>query len=492
MTGMDEKHLRMAATLVALMVLAAQTATVIVDQSKRYQQIDGFGAMGGMNPYWSKSKPLYNDEWLNRIIDTIGMTMIRTEFYPMPEQKELIDRQIPWFKALTEKARSSNVPIKYIAAVWTPAEAYKDEPRSLDMSKVDGFAKYLVDYCTYFKTQTGTELFSLCPQNEPIVAHGGYNQCKYSTTEYGIMAKAFGEKLAASGLSTKMHFADNVKGLGVSYTKEVAVEVAKSTAAQSVVWAYSTHYGSPEHLKTYVNYGNLAKQYGTTACNSEFGNGPNTWDHAWQNAQTKLLMLRNGFSAIIYWLMGPHSNSAQLDESLMPDYKMGPKAYVAQAFFRYIRPGAYRVESTCSDPNVQSVAFVHDTNRTVAIILMANSGSATVTVSGTGLPEEWDMYRTGSGNKCVKVGTVKPGQSIQLPAKTVVTLYNPSPGPISELSGPRRQRPGWLPRESVESTAWYTIDGRRELPGENRYMSAIGLRVKRRSDGSTAISRRLR
>jgi glucuronoarabinoxylan endo-1,4-beta-xylanase len=416
-------------------------ARVTVDLNTTAQTIDGMGGYGAMRPWWSGG-PFYNSAWLSTVIDSIGMTMFRTEFYPLPEQADGWTKQVPYWKALKIKADASGEPLRVIATIWTPPARMKTtgdaNTGELKQTSAVEYTDYIITYIKNFKTLTGFDLYALSPGNEVQVYHGWFNGCKWDPVFLGDFIVALSKRITEEQLPTKIYVGDDLYN-HFTYAKSVDDRIyAQHAVTKNVVRASAMHYGpngSDENV--FRSYGALTSSRGRVAWNTEFGNGADTWGDAWGKAKDILMMLRNNYGAIVYWLIGPHTNSAQLEESVMANDRPGPKAYTAKSFFRFIRPGAVRVGAASDDNTVWTVAFKHVVNGTYTVILL-NNGSATanVTVAGTGLPPRFDMYRTGEGNNCVKVGTATAGTNIQVPVRTIVTLY----GSETVLTSPRNEK----------------------------------------------------
>lgn len=468
-------------------------ATITVDFDSTGQTIDGFGGFGAKKVWWGGG-PYYDNAFLDLIFEEVGMTMIRTEFYPRPDQEDNFTRQIPYLKAIRDYTDARGIELKVIATVWTPPARFKDNNNTaggtLKASAVDSYASYLIDYIKYFRQQTGYDLYAISPANEPQAEHF-FNSCAYVETLLADVVKSLAHKLVAERLPTKIFYSDDLK-MHHMYHMNVWNAVKTDPVADSVASIHCQHYGD-ENPANYQPYGGVANVSGGKAWNTEFGNGPDTWDHAWTNAVATYQMLRYNYSAVVYWLIGPHSNSSQSNESLMYDLQMGPKSYGAKAFFKYLRPGAVRTGCGIDDSQIGVVSFRHDGDRTVTVILLnRGSSSKTVTVSDVaGLPDQWDVYRTGSGSNCEKVGTVAPGGSVTIPAQNIVTLYNTGDHPATySISKAAPREPRLTVRRAVEvrDAVLMTPDGRR-VANRARAGLAPGVYLASPRRGTASVTR---
>ena len=128
-------------------------------------------------------------------------------------------------------------------------------------------------------------------------------------------------------------------------------------------------------------------------------------------------------SAWLYWELSQQT----IDEfSLMSS--SGDKSkryYVSKNFYRYVRPGDYRIQSSASDNSkIYSLGFKNDIAKTTTIILINDKANdEAVKLSGSNLPSQFNKYVTSVNADCKNYGVVKNSDAILLPANSVTTLY---------------------------------------------------------------------
>jgi hypothetical protein len=61
---------------------SAQAATVRVARDDKLQTIEGFGFFGARDAWWSPPADLVDPEWARLVIDDLGLSMWRNEYYP--------------------------------------------------------------------------------------------------------------------------------------------------------------------------------------------------------------------------------------------------------------------------------------------------------------------------------------------------------------------------------------------------------------------------
>ena len=69
-----------AGMLLTFLCALTSAATFTVDPSKTYQTMDGIGFFGGSSVNWEP--PIWNEQWADAMINDLGMTITRQEFYP--------------------------------------------------------------------------------------------------------------------------------------------------------------------------------------------------------------------------------------------------------------------------------------------------------------------------------------------------------------------------------------------------------------------------
>src|SRR5262245_31021197 len=157
-----------------------------------------------------------------------------------------------------------------------------------------------------------------------------------------------------------------------------------------------------------------------------------TGSHEWPAAMTGLgAMIHNALvagnvSAFLPW----QATERKADEhGLMVADKLTGKSRAAQHYFKFVRPGAVRVETTPSTGTVPTTAFVHDANNTLTIVL-ANPArtpqQVTLAIAGAQKLSQMQVYRTSA----MEVFEPHPPAAVQkgkitltMPPESMVTLY---------------------------------------------------------------------
>jgi len=136
--------------------------------------------------------------------------------------------------------------------------------------------------------------------------------------------------------------------------------------------------------------------------------------------------MKAGFT---YWTWFHYSNCVgagsqgadQVDTLWVPDKRF----YGTKMFTRFIRADAVRIG--CTGGSASSAAFRNPDN-TIAVIFVNSGGAATETISGTGLPATWHVYRTSATENCAYIGESN-GTGISVPASSIVSVISGSKVP---------------------------------------------------------------
>jgi O-glycosyl hydrolase len=422
---------------------------VTVDQSITYQTIDGFGAHGAMNVWWSGG-PFYNDAFLNLIVNDLGLTINRNEYYPKPNEPGQWPKQIGWLQALKAKADASGEPIKFIAAYWTPPYYMKDPPvcctyegdpeTYIRPDCYDDLGTYSVQTIQDYK-DIGIDLYGLSLQNECNFAEP-YNSCVYmhnsTTNQYRDMLKVTGPIIHSSWPNVKLYGAEHMLWVQEWDATNYEFDIINDPCANAEMGIWAVHgYGNdgqtPDPGSAEAAVWTFAKNRfeptGKHFWMTETSGYNETWAQSRQLAQSIYAALRYGhISGWVWWQLSEDDGLGNPpgEYVLLNNGVPGKRYYVSKQYYRYIRPEAVMVKSISDDPNVYIVAFKHNTQKTATVVLINTSASAKpvhLNIDGDILPETFNIYRTSASENCINAGTVLLNGTLSLPASSIATLY---------------------------------------------------------------------
>lgn len=441
--------------------------TVTVNKSATFQTIDGFGFFGAQDSWWGTSSSIWSDAWGDQVINDLGITIWRTEYYPPSDgvhgQDADWNKQLPVIRGLRDKAAAAGVNLKFIFTVWTPPASMKcliqnnvrisgtphpdgtKNGGALDPAKYSTYANYLKQGIQFFKDQS-IDLYALSPQNEPFFRQD-FNSCKYFPDWYTQMLKSVIPTVKATYPNVKIFGSENMletegdewvqdsdfhrailnDGTAANNLDILAVHgysdgvSATSGTALGTLWTrHRTEYAEPMNKRQWMT--ETSGYVDTWLRSVEDGT---EYPGAFALSLDMMSGLNNGnISGWVFWQGSENPGSANIGRFvLMNGSVKGKKYYVSKQFYRYIRPGAVRIGATSTNNNVSVSAFQHNANGTHTIVLINNSTSAqNITVGGANLPGTFTIFRTSSSENCVNAGTYTTGASISLPGQSVVTL----------------------------------------------------------------------
>ena len=437
---------------------------VTLDVTKTYQTMAGFGGFGAQDVYWSDG-PFTSERFVNDVVTDLGCTIIRDELPTSLEidndnaDPNLTDlsrynlsrrvpghhipfaERVPHLKAL----RQAGVNM-FIASVWSPAPwmkwnnridngtqqnsapAYNKAPTSvsnqLKIENYNEFAELCVAYCRLFKREIGVDLYGLGIQNEPRFSQS-YQSCVYDGEALRDVVKAVGRRFKQEGIATRLFLPEDVGWLdGV---KNMTLPTLADAEARSYVGMVATHGYALDGIApastdatTWQTMAGWGQPHNIPLWMTETSGFKNNHEGAMALAKAMYTALRFGnVSAWVFWTL----STGNLDEYSLMNNK-GDKSkryYVSKQFYRYVRPGAVRVEASTADASLLPLAFVKDGLPTLVI---SNVGMTdkTIRITSDGASTQYQVVRTSASENCKEGAVLKVGETVTIPAQGVLTL----------------------------------------------------------------------
>jgi O-glycosyl hydrolase len=197
-------------------------------------------------------------------------------------------------------------------------------------------------------------------------------------------------------------------------------------------WSSSPAAGLPASVKGFASYGKKSWMTETSGEQPDWLSpasgfpGKGAWSIALKIEQA---LTAGQESAWAYWQMsdGKAISAQTLTDSTLKD--TSPKYIAAKHFFRFIRPGAVRVDATVSgSTSLAASAYVHDANGTLVIELVnASAQTVTASIDVPAYPAQLSSFDvvTSSDGKLWQTSTLSAtgGKlSVDVPGYGVVTL----------------------------------------------------------------------
>jgi len=451
---------------------SAGVATVRVDRSVKYQTIEGFGFFGARDSWWGEPKDLVDPAWARLVIDDLGLTMWRNEYYPPGDgvgREADADwlKQRPVMEALRDRAAASGVPLKTILSVWSAPASMKcastgdtiHEGKPNPGGTKDGgavcpsqrqrFAEWLIDGLQLYAL-SGVKVYGLSFQNEPLFRQS-YNSGRYPRAAYADTLAAIGPAIHARFPGVKLFGPESLLDTeagknGTEFDPYwYTAHVLRHAQALRQLGAFAVHAYTPSMLPTAAS---KAARFWTNFHAAVAPSGLPTWMtetsgyvDAWEGGKNPKGEDRPGafdlaqalFAALYYgkvsaWLWWQGSESDGMSESsLMQGTVVGKRYHASKHFYRFIRPGARMLRSTSDDPKLLAVAFAHEQlGNFVSVLINGAHTEKRVKLVADGLPEQLDAFVTSASTRIGVEPTRVARDAIALPPRSIMTVVSGS------------------------------------------------------------------
>jgi len=464
-------------------------AQLTVDTSTTFQTIEGFGFFGAHDVWWSPTRFDTPEAiaWIDTILIDMGITMWRNEPYPFVPPWSLYasnpqdsnwDEQKYFVKALHDRAVELGIPLRIILTVWSPPGEWKTsgttrnppypEPNHLMPQYYETYAYWLVEVLEMYR-DIGIEVYAVSPQNEPAFGWQGYNSSFYSARTYVEMLNVVAPIVTNYFPDVYIFGAEAMlehEYLSFSSWHHPAMQFHRGILGLIPGWPGAT----PEAMQNFV-FAHHGYADGIVATSPDVLDhlwraerqliGPNHrlwmtetsgYHHVWEDigpnspgalslaAAIQSALIHGDVSAWVYWqgqqasTTTPHYHALMNLERGWPMYKFT----ASQHFYRYIRPGAVRVDSQIIGLGTEGLAasaFVHDELDSTTIVVV-NATASGFDLDLVGIPSGMDfeiLLSDGSQETIRSGGTLYYGDPLNVPPLSIITLINneyrePAPG----------------------------------------------------------------
>ncbi len=418
---------------VAFDIAAVATDTgvvaVNVNLSTHYQEIDGFGATFSLGE---------SDVVLPCVKD-IGMSMARIgiidrEFEANNENSDgnILDlgaynpNAMP-MKFMKHMKERTDVE-KFIVTAWSPpawmkknkcwpAEGWATD-NILQPRFYNEYGEMWVALIKQVKKETGIDVYAISLQNEPQF-NEPYTSCVISWEPYRDLVRIAGPHIKAECPNVKLFWPEAL--MAQNAIDEYIHTLNADPVARNYMDIVATHgsFGATawQNIYTWSQEAPAKKNWMT-----ETSGHADTWSGAMTLAQEIYDSLYYGnISAWTFWTFNVGSGGEPY--GLIVNAKPTSRYYTSKQYYKWIRPGAYRVAATSGNSDILTVAFEHQGNDTATVVLI-NKGTVAraVNVSGAGLPSVFESYMTSEFRNCIQGQNVANGVLL-MPPSSVVTLY---------------------------------------------------------------------
>lgn len=430
-----------------------------------------------------------NERWRSLFLDDMGMTVLRINLLPLPLSArgvhELdvvrfgpdLDANVARLDYETSsrarlygevaralQAQAGPDGLKVIASVWTPPHFLKQGATlahgrldsggghlPMDADTLEQYGRYMTASVVAWERRFGVRIDALSIQNEPRFEQE-YNSMALTPPQYAQALATVATAFTAAGLSTRLFGPEDVgpgppgdRGLLEHQLSYIRAVMAEPTAAAAIdafaVHAYagngidSDGQAAPDNWSAYWS---AIAAHGRPSWQTESGGGAPDWDHPGGP-----LMLANviyegmTYGQVSLWCNWMFSQPVPLDQHALLGQDLeidAPKYAVAKHFFRFIRPGAQRLEVVPPQRDRVKVTAWHEPQRDRLTVVLINLRDGTVRfeveLGSVARGRTLSRWQTSSSANFESLPAVEalPGRlGLELPGRSVTTLSDAWP-----------------------------------------------------------------
>lgn len=249
----------------AFQAVRAPQLTITVNETARYQNIEGFGASLTDSSAWLLAKKLTDGErkeWLERLFDRqkgIGLNLLRqpmgvsdfsVEGYTYDDipagdsdarlEKFSIEKDERYILPLLKEILAVNADVKVIATPWSPPAWMKTSQSlvkgTLEPKAYPALADYFVRFVEAYR-KAGVPIFAITVQNEPLNIPKDYAGMGMSSAEQAkFLSENLGPAFRKSNVKTRIFIFDHNWSL-----LQFPLEILAGPAAAKYISGVATH-----------------------------------------------------------------------------------------------------------------------------------------------------------------------------------------------------------------------------------------------------------
>lgn len=282
------------------------------------------------------------------------------------------------------------------------------------------------------KERAGVDLYAIGLQNEPAF-NEPYPSAILSPAQFKELIKVVGKRFKDKGIATKLYMPEQVTGIGFYHLNDYLDAIQADAEANQYVDIFACHgYGSDGITAGFPSY--------------------TEWNNLWTNAQegdrkkemwmTETHIGYTDFSSAMKMAGALHGALYAGNISLWTNWgfedmqltKNVPNSsfYTSMNYFKFIRPGAKRIKTETSHPDVMVTGFENTDGSVVFVLINKNATTPLATnITGSLLPPQFKVYTTSAKENFASKGSYYVTQGpVILAANSVTTLV----GKLSELA----------------------------------------------------------
>jgi glucuronoarabinoxylan endo-1,4-beta-xylanase len=409
---------------------------ITVDVNQKYQEIKGFGTFMNI----PSLSDFYVDE-MGASAMRMGLIGNQLEVVNDNEDPYSIDRSklnynaFDWdyFRDLKERGVETFILTSWSPPAWMKqnlatdwsgpgAPNYNQTNNQLEEYLYEEFAESMVIAIKVIKEETEIDIKAIGPQNEPAF-NEPYASAILSPEYFAKLIAVIGKRFEMEGLNTKIFMPEQVFSQNHYSMFEYMDAVQANPDANKYTDIIAVHgyasdgigSGTP-NFSQWTNMYNEAQQgeFPKEFWMTETFRAYSSYEDAMWIATAIYGSLEYGNIGLwTQWSFdGQHVQNAQPTQML----------YVCSNFFKYIRPGAVRVNTVSGNDDLLATSYVHEGNGTFTMVVINQGQEAhKAYVSGQGLPGQYHLYRTSEFEKAIDLG-MSNDSILLFPPRSVTTI----------------------------------------------------------------------
>ncbi|HEY3333556.1 MAG TPA: glycoside hydrolase family 30 beta sandwich domain-containing protein [Capsulimonadaceae bacterium] len=372
----------------------ADDLRINVNDRKRFQTIDGFGATLTETGILDAPQAT-KDEIMRRLFsptEGIGLSFVRVKIggvdsktcddtknnEPDPDLKNFsIDDDKRTVLPVLHEAAKYNPALRIMGSPWS-APAWMKTTGKLGSGKL--LPKYYATYASYFVRwikawqSEGMKIDAVTMQNEPHFEPGWYLGMRMEASDQAAFAKELGPAFKNAGIDTKIICWDHNQDEPFVPINTLDDDSARKWIAGTAFHGYA---GNPYNIELVRRiYPDKAIYY--TELTGTYPSDGYGGSLMWQMTNCGQIPLQSGSRCVMLWqLTRTMAETAKGDRPVVrlkpasPDYDVNGEYYVLGQFSKFVLPGAVRIE--CTSHNASSLYATAFINPNGDKVLVANS-----------------------------------------------------------------------------------------------------------------------
>jgi glucuronoarabinoxylan endo-1,4-beta-xylanase len=414
-------------------------ANAVADFGQTHQTIDGFGAA---MISWAWRPEYGNPAFYNQLVGDLGATLTRAAVWPSFEienddndpnhfnwsaySSANIAYNMKFYQELKKRDPSS----KFMFSVWTPPYWMKTN-QSIDLGgqlRADmraEFAEYLAAFVIAAKRDFDIDIDAIGIQNEPIFVEY-YESAVYDNVDIRETLFAAQQKFDREGLKTRLLINEDLGMVDTNRWRWINEPTLADVGIDKNKVIVGSHWTDPVGMPLQANQ---IQGTGAPIWYTEISGANGDWPGAMATArELSDTLTRANSSAYAYWQYSDRAGA--VTSALMDTGTPNPKYWALRHYYRWVRPGMERVETTSDNADAYLSAFRHPTSGDTTFVLLNNATTETtytINVSGSDVPSTFTRFQSADGSYAQQLGNVsRVGNTltVTLPAKSIVTLFN--------------------------------------------------------------------